>query len=66
VMRFVDLFWLTRPEFTAREMPNWLDLAVPLAIVGLWLFFFAFNLKKMPLLPLGDPKLEEAIAHDEH
>jgi hypothetical protein len=66
VMRFVDLFWLTRPEFTANALPNWLDLAAPLAVVGLWLFFFAFNLKKMPLLPLGDPKLEEAIAHDEH
>jgi hypothetical protein len=66
VMRFVDLFWLTRPEFTANALPNWLDLAAPLAVVGLWLFFFAFNLKQMPLLPLGDPKLEEAIAHDEH
>jgi hypothetical protein len=66
LMRFVDLFWLTRPEFTASAMPNWLDLAVPLAVIGLWLFFFAFNLKKMPLLPLGDPKLAEAIAHDEH
>jgi hypothetical protein len=66
VMRFVDLFWLTRPEFTANALPNWLDLAAPLAVVGLWLFFFAFNLKQLPLLPLGDPKLEEAIAHDEH
>jgi len=66
LMRFVDLFWLTRPEFTANALPNWLDLAAPLAVVGLWLFFFAFNLKQLPLLPLGDPKLEEAIAHDEH
>jgi hypothetical protein len=66
VMRFVDLFWLTRPEFTANALPNWLDLAAPLAVGGLWLFFFAFNLKQLPLLPLGDPKLEEAIAHDEH
>jgi hypothetical protein len=65
LMRFVDLFWLTRPEFTANALPNWLDLAAPLAVVGLWLFFFAFNLKQLPLLPLGDPKLEEAIAHDE-
>jgi hypothetical protein len=65
-MRFVDLFWLTRPEFTANALPNWLDLAAPLAVGGLWLFFFAFNLKQLPLLPLGDPKLEEAIAHDEH
>jgi len=66
VMRFVDLFWLTRPEFTANALPNWLDLAAPLAVGGLWLFFFAFHLKQLPLLPLGDPKLAEAIAHHEH
>jgi hypothetical protein len=32
----------------------------------LWLGFFAFHLKQHPLLPLGDPKLEEAIEHHEH
>jgi len=66
LMRLVDLFWLTRPEFTSNAMPNWLDLAAPLALGGLWLFFFAFNLKRQPLLPLGDPKLAEAIEHHEH
>ena len=66
LMRLVDLFWLTRPEFTSNAIPNWLDLAAPLALGGLWLFFFAFNLKRQPLLPLGDPKLEEAIEHHEH
>jgi len=66
VMRLVDLFWLTRPEFTSNAMPNWLDVAAPLALGGLWLYFFAFNLKRQPLLPLGDPKLEEAIEHHEH
>jgi hypothetical protein len=65
-MRLVDLFWMTRPEFTARAMPTWLDLVVPIALVGLWVGFFAMNLKQRPLLPLGDPKLAEAVAHDEH
>jgi hypothetical protein len=60
-MRLVDLFWTTRPEFTANAMPSWLDIAAPLALGGLWLGFFARNLKSQPLLPLGDPKLEEAI-----
>jgi hypothetical protein len=65
-MRLVDLFWMTRPEFTSRAMPTWLDIVLPLALGGLWLGFFAFNLKQMPLLPLGDPKLAEAIEHHEH
>jgi hypothetical protein len=65
-MRLVDLFWMTRPEFTARAIPSWIDLVVPIALIGLWVGFFAFNLQKLPLLPLGDPKLAEAIAQHEH
>ena len=65
-MRLVDLFWMTRPEFTIHAVPSWIDVVVPVALIGLWLGFFAFNLQKMPLLPLGDPKLPEAIAHHEH
>jgi hypothetical protein len=66
VFRLVDLYWMTRPEFTAKALPNWLDIVVPVALVGLWIGFFARNLKQRPLLPLGDPKLAEAVAHDEH
>jgi hypothetical protein len=65
-MRLVDLFWMTRPEFTARALPTWIDVVVPIALIGLWVGFFAFNLKQLPLLPLGDPKLPEAIAQHEH
>jgi hypothetical protein len=65
-MRLVDLFWMTRPEFTTRALPTWRDIVVPVALIGLWVGFFAKNLKRLPLLPLGDPKLAEAIAHDEH
>jgi hypothetical protein len=66
LMRFVDLFWMTRPEFTSRAVPTWLDIVLPIALGGLWLGFFAFNLKQCPLLPLGDPRLAEAIEHHEH
>jgi hypothetical protein len=61
-MRLVDLFWTTRPSFPdAPAYPSWVDLAVALTLIGFWLAFFARNLKSLPLLPLGDPKLEEAI-----
>jgi hypothetical protein len=66
LMRLVDLYWMTRPEFTSSAMPTWLDLVLPIALGGLWLGFFASNLKQCPLLPLGDPKLAEAIEHHEH
>jgi hypothetical protein len=65
-MRLVDLFWMTRPEFTPNAWPNLWDLAAVLALGGLWFFVFAGQLKQLPLLPLGDPKLAEAIEHHEH
>ncbi|GAC1625242.1 MAG: hypothetical protein PVS2B2_05810 [Candidatus Acidiferrum sp.] len=64
--RFVDLYWMTRPEFTGSAMPHWLDFAVPTGLLGVWVAFFAMNLQQRPLLPLGEPKLEEAIANHEH
>ena len=66
LMRLIDLFWMTRPEFTSSAVPSWLDLVLPIALGGLWLGFFAFNLRQCPLLPLGDPDLAEAIKNHEH
>jgi hypothetical protein len=65
-MRLVDLFWLTRPEFTSNAMPGLMDVAAVLALAGIWFAVFARNLKTQPLLPLGDPQLEEAIEVHEH
>ena len=65
-MRCLDLYWLTRPEFTSHALPSFWDLATILALGGIWLWFFAKQLKQQPLLPLGEPKLAEAIANHEH
>jgi hypothetical protein len=66
-MRCVDLFWMTRPEFSPKGAISfgWLDLVLPVALLGIWLAYFAFNLQQRPLLPLGDPKLAEAIGNHE-
>ncbi len=69
-MRVLDIFWLTQPEFLSSPFAKldallW-DLAAIFGLGGLWLWFFAMQLKQRPLLPLGDPKLEEAIANNEH
>jgi len=70
-MRCLDLYWLTRPEFTSGALPSLrnfalADLATILGLGGIWLWFFARQLKQQPLLPLGEPKLAEAIADHEH
>ena len=65
-MRLVDLFWITRPEFTQSALPSLMDIVLPIALGGLWLGLFAFNLKQYPLLPIGDPDLAETLEHHEH
>jgi len=63
-MRFVDVAWLILPAFSrGRFHVDWLDLAVPIGVGGIWLSFFARNLVRSPLLPVHDPGFEEALAH---
>lgn len=67
VMRWVDLLWQVEPNFEEHHAAHyWLYLAAPAAIGGLWVFFFVRELKKRPLLPVNDPYLPEAIAHNGH
>lgn len=65
-MRFLETFWLVVPNFGEGLMLHWLDVAVAVGLVGLWLAAFCWNLKGGALLPVGDPYLEEALAdgHD--
>jgi hypothetical protein len=64
-MRLVDLFWQVEPSFEhKRPEMYWLYLAAPAAIGGLWLFFFVWQLKRRPLLPVNDPYLQAELAHE--
>jgi hypothetical protein len=64
VMRFVDLFWMIIPgTHTEGFSVNWLNFSIPLALGGLWIAAFLWQLGKGPLLPLGAPNLQEALRH---
>lgn len=74
-MRLVDLYWITAPAFkyggdplhAPAAMPHWLDLAAPIGIGGIWLFFFFTYLKKRSLVPLNDPRFDyAALAEEAH
>jgi len=65
VMRFVDLFWLVTPDFTRGHFSlSWMDFAAPIGLGGIWLAAFCWQLEQRPLMPVGDPELEEALAHE--
>jgi len=63
-MRWLDLLWQIAPTFHPSGFHlSWMDVATPLGIGGLWLTYFAWELARRPLLPVGDPYLEEALVH---
>ncbi|OLE53426.1 MAG: hypothetical protein AUG51_13455 [Acidobacteria bacterium 13_1_20CM_3_53_8] len=65
VMRFIDLVWIIVPEFHKGAFAmSWMDVVSPVAIGGLWLAYFAWQLQQRPLVPTGDSRLAEAM--EEH
>ncbi|HXW03640.1 MAG TPA: hypothetical protein VD833_00295 [Vicinamibacterales bacterium] len=67
LMRLIDLVWLVAPNFEHHGFPlHWMDLVLPIGLIGLWLFMFARNLRSQALLPLNDPYFKEAFAHEAH
>jgi hypothetical protein len=59
VIRIVDVYWIVEPSFYGQRIQiHWQDLVMPVAIGGLWLTAFFWQLKDRPLVPVGDPRLE--------
>jgi hypothetical protein len=67
LMRFLDLFWIITPTFRPEHIGvSLLDIVAPVALGGLWVAFFAWQLKKRQLMPINDPYLEQALEHAHH
>lgn len=63
-MRLVDLYWVIEPEFRKGQLGfNWMDIAAPLGVIGVWLAYFFLQLEKRPLMPVNEPFLVEALEH---
>lgn len=60
--RYVDLMWIVMPGYYRQGLRlHWLNFSTPLAIGGLWIATFLWQLRKRPLLPLRAPELEKAL-----
>lgn len=60
--RWLDVHWQAVPSMDGASLLHWLDIVVPVAIGGIWIAAFVWQLKRRALLPLNDPHLGEAIA----
>ncbi|HYI05236.1 MAG TPA: hypothetical protein VD858_10125 [Reyranella sp.] len=64
-IRLYDLIWLVAPTFNhGGGFPISLaNIGVPLALGGLWVYLFAAQLAKRPLLPVNDPYFKHMLLH---
>ena len=70
LMRIVDMFYLIAPNPRIDKaiekgafIVSWMDFVAPIAIGGLWLWYFIGQYMKRPVVPVMDPFLENAIKH---
>jgi hypothetical protein len=65
-LSMIDVYWLIVPAFESqRKGPYFhpLDFVALLAIGGLWVAAFLWQLRRWPLLPQHDPRFEGALEH---
>ena len=68
LIRYVDLFWIIEPNFSKTLTVTIADVVVPIAIGGIWLWYFFRNLAALPLLPAYDTDVHEVLqpAHEKN
>jgi hypothetical protein len=63
-IHLLDVFWLVMPAFFPGQLRvHWLDIVAPIAVGGLWLAAFLWQLQRRALLPWEAPSLQEAMPH---
>ncbi len=63
LLTLVDVYWQIEPAYTKSPEFRLLDLCTVVGIGGIWVAAFLGQLKKLPLLPLHDPRFEGALEH---
>ncbi len=62
LMETVDLYWMISPAFSPKgPQLSWMDPVTFLGVGGVWVAWFAWQLKSRPLLPLHDPRFEGVL-----
>jgi hypothetical protein len=66
VIRYLDLFWIIEPNFSKTLAITVADIVVPVAIGGIWMWYFFRNLGSLPLLPAYDQDAGEVLEPHHH
>ncbi|MCG3190896.1 MAG: hypothetical protein L6R30_22170 [Thermoanaerobaculia bacterium] len=62
VAHWLDIHWLIAPAFSPSGITfHWLDFVAPVALGGIWFWYFTLQLRKRPVVPVHGPYLKEAL-----
>lgn len=67
VVSMVDVYWIIVPAYEPSRPqfgPTLLDIVAIVVIGALWISLYFRELKKLPLLPLHDPRFEGELQHE--
>ena len=59
---YIDIFWVAMPTYSKKGFPfGWMELSVPLLLIGIVILVFYFKFKRNNIIPIGDPKLKRSL-----
>ncbi|MGA8143566.1 MAG: hypothetical protein WB987_06740 [Candidatus Acidiferrales bacterium] len=63
VLSLIDVYWVVAPAYQGSPRVHPSDILAVFGIGGIWMGTFVWQLKKMPLLPLQDPRFAGELEH---
>ena len=61
-VRLIDLFWLIAPDLHRDGLSvSWMDVVLPIALGGIWVGAFIWQLRGRAILPVHDPQFDETL-----
>ena len=64
IMQYVDVHWMIYPTYDSTQvLYSWQELGPFVMFGGLFIFTLTGFLSNHPLVPIGDPRLDESIHH---
>ena len=64
LMRLVDMYWMVLPAFGGGNARlTWMNVVLPFGMGAIWFAYFTWQLQRMPILPVHDPRLKGVAEH---
>jgi hypothetical protein len=57
----LDIYWLVMPSYDSGVTLNWMEIGFPVLTVGLVIVVLSWKMKRVNLVPIGDPRLRRGL-----